>query len=69
MLETTRKEAKGKEASMRRDYRQTSGEQISGGRLLAKALKNEGVDVIFTLTGGEIMRHLQWLCRGGDPRH
>ncbi|MEJ0092738.1 MAG: thiamine pyrophosphate-binding protein [Methylocella sp.] len=29
--------------------------RISGGRLLAKALKNEGVDVIFTLTGGEIV--------------
>jgi len=33
----------------------TGAEQISGGRLLAKALKNEGVDVIFTLTGGEIV--------------
>ncbi len=30
-------------------------ERISGGRLFAKALKNEGVDVIFTLTGGEIV--------------
>jgi acetolactate synthase-1/2/3 large subunit len=28
---------------------------INGGHLLAKALKNEGVDVIFTLTGGEIV--------------
>jgi acetolactate synthase-1/2/3 large subunit len=28
---------------------------ITGGHLLAKALKNEGVDVIFTLTGGEIV--------------
>ena len=33
----------------------SGAEQISGGRLLAKALKNEGVDVIFTLTGGEIV--------------
>jgi acetolactate synthase-1/2/3 large subunit len=33
----------------------TGAEQINGGRLLAKALKNEGVDVIFTLTGGEIV--------------
>jgi acetolactate synthase I/II/III large subunit len=32
-----------------------ANEQITGGRLLAKALKNEGVDVIFTLTGGEIV--------------
>lgn len=28
---------------------------ISGGRLFAKALKNEGVDTVFTLTGGEIV--------------
>ena len=28
---------------------------ITGGRLLAKALKNEGVDVIFTSCGGEII--------------
>jgi hypothetical protein len=33
----------------------TGVEQITGGRLLAKALKNGGVDVIFTLTGGEII--------------
>ncbi len=32
-----------------------AAETISGGRLFAKALKNEGVDVIFTLTGGEIV--------------
>lgn len=30
-------------------------ETISGGQLFAKALKNEGVDTIFTLTGGEIV--------------
>ena len=30
-------------------------EQISGGHLVAKALKNEGVDVIFTLCGGHII--------------
>ncbi len=29
--------------------------QISGGHLVAKALKNEGVDVIFTLCGGHII--------------
>jgi acetolactate synthase-1/2/3 large subunit len=28
---------------------------ISGGHLLAKALKNEGVDTIFTLCGGHII--------------
>ncbi|MEE9251076.1 MAG: thiamine pyrophosphate-binding protein, partial [Alphaproteobacteria bacterium] len=29
--------------------------KISGGHLVAKALKNEGVDVIFTLCGGHII--------------
>ena len=28
---------------------------VSGGRLVAKALKNEGVDTIFTLCGGHII--------------
>ncbi|MGI9310794.1 MAG: thiamine pyrophosphate-binding protein, partial [bacterium] len=32
-----------------------SGRAISGGRLVAKALKNEGVDTIFTLCGGHII--------------
>jgi len=32
-----------------------AGETVSGGRLVAKALKNEGVDVIFTLCGGHII--------------
>ena len=32
-----------------------SGKVISGGRLVAKALKNEGVDTIFTLCGGHII--------------
>jgi acetolactate synthase I/II/III large subunit len=31
------------------------GQVISGGRLVAKALKNEGVDAIFTLCGGHII--------------
>jgi len=30
-------------------------EQISGGHLVAKALKNEGIEVIFTLCGGHII--------------
>src|ERR1700743_2943009 len=35
---------------------QISGEQqISGGHLVAKALKAEGVDTIFTLCGGHII--------------
>ena len=29
--------------------------KISGGHLVAKALKNEGIDVIFTLCGGHII--------------
>ena len=29
--------------------------KISGGHLVAKALKNEGVEVIFTLCGGHII--------------
>ena len=32
-----------------------AAETISGGHLVAKALKNEGVDVIFTLCGGHII--------------
>lgn len=32
-----------------------SGQVISGGHLVAKALKNEGVDTIFTLCGGHII--------------
>ncbi len=32
-----------------------SGDMISGGHLVAKALKNEGVDTIFTLCGGHII--------------
>ena len=32
-----------------------SGDTISGGHLVAKALKNEGVDTIFTLCGGHII--------------
>ena len=33
----------------------TDGSVISGGHLVAKALKNEGVDTIFTLCGGHII--------------
>ena len=32
-----------------------AGDKISGGHLVAKALKNEGVEVIFTLCGGHII--------------
>ncbi len=34
---------------------QPAPEKISGGHLVAKALKNEGIDVIFTLCGGHII--------------
>ena len=33
----------------------TSENVVSGGHLVAKALKNEGVDTIFTLCGGHII--------------
>lgn len=36
--------------------------EVNGGRLFAKALKNEGVDTIFTLVGGHIMT-LMYGCR------
>src|SRR5260221_14098282 len=32
-----------------------ANEKISGGNLVAKALKNEGVEAIFTLCGGHII--------------
>ena len=32
-----------------------TGEVVSGGHLVAKALKNEGVDTVFTLCGGHII--------------
>src|ERR687891_2801405 len=35
--------------------RSTDASIISGGHLAAKALKNEGVDTIFTLCGGHII--------------
>ena len=35
--------------------RSTDANVISGGHLAAKALKNEGVDTIFTLCGGHII--------------
>ncbi len=34
---------------------EVASEQISGGHLVAKALKAEGVEVIFTLCGGHII--------------
>ena len=37
------------------DARQTEGKTISGGHLVAKALRAEGIDAIFTLCGGHII--------------
>jgi thiamine pyrophosphate-dependent acetolactate synthase large subunit-like protein len=34
---------------------EAGGEKMSGGHLVAKALKNEGIEVIFTLCGGHII--------------
>ena len=39
----------------RKDQETPAAETISGGHLVAKALKAEGVDVIFTLCGGHII--------------
>jgi acetolactate synthase-1/2/3 large subunit len=48
-------------------------EKIHGGQLLARALKNEGVDTIFTLTGGHIVPILDGCVLEGirivDVRH
>jgi acetolactate synthase-1/2/3 large subunit len=48
-------------------------EKIHGGQLLARALKNEGVDTIFTLTGGHIISILDGCVLEGikivDVRH
>ena len=43
------------EAAKKMDATETPAETVSGGHLVAKALKNEGVDTIFTLCGGHII--------------
>ncbi len=43
------------EAAKETDAAAPAAETISGGHLVAKALKNEGVDTIFTLCGGHII--------------
>src|SRR5260370_28426852 len=58
MLETATKTTDSKgtttaEDTLKRKSRDAS--VISGGHLVAKALKNEGVDTIFTLCGGHII--------------
>ncbi|HWE11538.1 MAG TPA: thiamine pyrophosphate-binding protein [Solirubrobacteraceae bacterium] len=43
------------QAEASREKRQSEPETISGGHLVAKALRAEGIDVIFTLCGGHII--------------
>ena len=43
------------EAAAKREAQRAPAGEISGGHLVAKALKAEGVDVIFTLCGGHII--------------
>ncbi len=43
------------EAAKSTELTDPQAEKISGGHLVAKALKNEGIDVIFTLCGGHII--------------
>ncbi len=43
------------EAANKLDATEPAAELVSGGHLVAKALKSEGVDVIFTLCGGHII--------------
>ncbi len=43
------------EPAKKADVGREQAETISGGHLVAKALKNEGIDVIFTLCGGHII--------------
>ena len=42
-------------AQPRRRPRTADAQTISGGHLVAKALRAEGIDVIFTLCGGHII--------------
>ena len=43
------------EPAKKADTIEVHAEKVSGGHLVAKALKNEGIDVIFTLCGGHII--------------
>jgi len=44
-----------KETSVTQPTKPEAGKEISGGHLVARALKAEGIDVIFTLCGGHII--------------
>src|ERR1700730_4702085 len=58
MLETAPKIADGKGTTTAEDTlkrKSRDADVISGGHLVAKALKSEGVDTIFTLCGGHII--------------
>ena len=45
--------------------RAESDDMISGGHLVAKALKNEGVDAIFTLCGGILLIYMTAVSKKG----
>ncbi|MGN6451626.1 MAG: thiamine pyrophosphate-binding protein [Steroidobacteraceae bacterium] len=58
MLETAPKPAEVRSATTAEDTlkrKSRDADVVSGGHLVAKALKNEGVDTIFTLCGGHII--------------
>jgi len=58
MLETAPKTAENKGTTTAEDTlkrKSRDADVVSGGHLVAKALKNEGVDTIFTLCGGHII--------------
>ena len=58
MLETAPKPAESKATTTAEDTlkrKSRDADVVSGGHLVAKALKNEGVDTIFTLCGGHII--------------
>src|SRR5690349_6861991 len=58
MLETTAKAAERSTTTTAEDTLKRKSRDagvVSGGHLVAKALKNEGVDTIFTLCGGHII--------------
>ncbi|MFP6704661.1 MAG: thiamine pyrophosphate-binding protein [Alphaproteobacteria bacterium] len=54
-MTTTSKQPKSSTATDTLQQKTKDGSVISGGHLVARALKNEGVDTIFTLCGGHII--------------
>src|SRR3954467_41662 len=54
-MQCTRFPYEGRDFAMPQSDADNGQEQISGGHLVAKALKAEGVEVIYTLCGGHII--------------